>query len=83
MFDVTWSRFQPEALCEVNELAELEVTREHELSHRVHLVLKDPDKQVRGAPGGEVRGAPGGEVRGAPGGEGEAWAGRRTHQMAG
>ena len=75
MFDVTWSRFQPEALCEVNELAELEVTREHELSHRVHLVLKDPDKQVRGAPGGEVRSG--------PGGEGEAWAGRRTHQMAG
>ncbi|KAF0310745.1 FERM and PDZ domain-containing protein 4 [Amphibalanus amphitrite] len=44
----------PEALCEVSELAELEVTREHELSHRVHLVLKDPDKQASRAEGRSI-----------------------------
>ncbi|XP_037083114.1 FERM and PDZ domain-containing protein 4-like isoform X2 [Pollicipes pollicipes] len=34
----------PVALCEVADLAELEVTREHELSRRVELILKDPEK---------------------------------------
>lgn len=37
---------QPEALCEIEQVTSARVSREDELSCRVELSLKDPDKEV-------------------------------------
>lgn len=40
------SSLQPEALCEIEQVTSARVSREDELSCRVELSLKDPDKEV-------------------------------------